>query len=400
MFIGHTRFSLYNPRSSSWKATNGRFTTPEEYEAYLYSDERLGPRCRIFLEYSLPQLQIAAKDHELVHVVSYSVNMPEKYKALLVQAVERFSFLELDEHGPTRRPTDLMSLAGKRAGPGDAFGTYRLDDDDLLTADYFDQVAAYVVPGNAGMQVSLASGYTALYEDGRFTNFRETYWPMLAIGLLSVHRFNVDGSVTSPAHAPHHLSDRSNPVILDARRPAYIWTRHTEQDTAMDYTPEDARAKVVSLMSQYPKAKQVLVDSLFPALMGSVVTPRVEVIFEGEAELAGPLAFRFSEPQNVFSVEIEAQFGEGAVQGNALVSLDLVDEMGAPVSPAGVTIAGVPVSANPSVGFYQYLDSVRGTRITSLDFDLPTGVLCAGIRIQHWKRRETMILLRSVTLST
>ena len=49
-FIGHTRFSLYQPGSTAWQASNkSKFRTPAEYQRYLYSAARLDARVDIFL---------------------------------------------------------------------------------------------------------------------------------------------------------------------------------------------------------------------------------------------------------------------------------------------------------------------------------------------------------------
>lgn len=402
LFIGQTRFSLFNPKSSSWRATNGRFSTPEEYEAYLYSDERLTVRCRIFLEQSLPQLEAAAKGYDLLHVVSYSGNMPRKFQRLLEEAAARYPFLVLDCHSDERRPTDLDALAREHVGAGGVYGTYRLDDDDLLTVDYFDQVAPYLRPENAGMQVSLASGFTALYRDGQYSNFRETYWPMLAIGLLSVCRVEADGSVVKPAHAPHHLSDRTNPVILDSRKPSYLWVRHLDQDTAMDFGADEALSKVMSSMARYPAAPyDTDIAAVFPSIKDDLRVLVRKPILSEETTLSGEMLFEFSEPTRDFALKVDAAFGDDAVPGNALVSLDLVTLDGYPLDPrsvlaAATAAAGVAISANPAVGFYRYLDTVPGRQSNSYEFSLPAGIQCRGIKIRHWKKQDTAIRLHSV----
>lgn len=400
LFIGHTRFSLFNPKSSSWRATNGRFATPEEYEAYLYSDERLTIRCKIFLEQSLPQLEAASKDHDLLHVVSYSGNLPAKFQQLLEDAADRFSFLVLDRHSEGRRPTDIDALARERLGGAGAFATYRLDDDDLLTVDYFNQVAPYVRPENAGMQVSLASGLTALYADGKYSNIRETYWPMLAIGLLSICRFDTDGSLVKPAHAPHHLSDRTNPVILDSRKTSYLWVRHVDQDTAMDFNPDEARAKLVASMSRFPAVNEYVdLANLFPVLAKNIRAPKREGLLSTPTDVVGEIRFSLATPANAFSLKIDALLGDDAVSSNALISLDLTDAAERPLAEAQIarlSAFGIATSSNPAVGPYRYLNTPPGRSLESYEFALPDGVLCRGFRLRRWKKADTAIRLHSI----
>lgn len=257
LFIGHTRFSLFNPNSPSWRASNNsRFKTVDEYKAHLYSDERLDIRCEIFLNHSMPQLALAAEKVRLRHVVSYSESLPQKYKDILQAAVERFPFLIMEERAHGRPFLDKDDLARELALPGEAFGVYRLDDDDLLPVDYFAQVAPYVTPSNAGFQVTLPIGASALYSDGEYRNIRKPYYSMLAIGLLDVCRLELDGSVTKPKNAPHHLSDRTNPVVADGRGIGWMWLRHASQDTSLDHGGSDnpdTMAKVLSQMNKYPE---------------------------------------------------------------------------------------------------------------------------------------------------
>lgn len=257
LFIGQTRFSLFNPDSPSWRASNNsRFNTVSEYQEYLYADSRLDIRCEIFLNHSMPQLELAARDVELVHIVSYSDSLPEKYKAILAEGAERFPFLRLEERAHGRTILTAKDVAVAAMPSHGAFGVFRLDDDDLLPVDYFDQVSPYVTAANAGMQVSLAVGATALYEDGVYTNIRNPYWPMLAIGLLDVCHLNEDGSVKTPLPAPHHRSDRTNPVIVDGRGLGWLWVRHASQDTSLDLggpANPDTLDRVVAQMAKYPE---------------------------------------------------------------------------------------------------------------------------------------------------
>lgn len=228
----------------------------DEYKEYLYADARLDVRCEIFLSHSMPQLELAAKEVDLVHVVSYSDSLPEKYKAILAEGAARFPFLRLEERAQGRKILTIEDIANDLMPGIGAFGVFRLDDDDLLPVDYFDQVTPYVTPANAGMQVSLAVGATALYQDGAYTNIRKPYWPMLAIGLLDVCNLNADGSVEKPLPAPHHMSDRTNPVIVDGRGLGWMWMRHVSQDTSLDHGGEsnpDTLAKVVAHMNKYPE---------------------------------------------------------------------------------------------------------------------------------------------------
>lgn len=72
------------------------FASSEDYKKHLYSDERLAVEPSLFFEFSLPLLAHAATGHPVIHTVSHSSSLPEKYVERLKAAAERHSFLRLD----------------------------------------------------------------------------------------------------------------------------------------------------------------------------------------------------------------------------------------------------------------------------------------------------------------
>ncbi|PWD50874.1 hypothetical protein C8046_09635 [Serinibacter arcticus] len=186
LFVGHTRFSLLQPDSGAWRASNGsRFSSHEDYRDYLFDPRRLGERTQIFVGEVLPQLAEGVRSHRVRHVVSYPVDLPEPFRSELEAAAERYPFVVLDRQGPdgwSRSPMDVAR--SELAADGGMFGFYRLDDDDLLTADYFDRMAAYVTEANTGFMVSFGAGITGLRTAEGYFNLRRCHYPMLAIGLL------------------------------------------------------------------------------------------------------------------------------------------------------------------------------------------------------------------------
>ena len=401
LFIGQTRFSLFHPQSSSWGATDGRFLTPEDYEVYLYSDERIGLRSDIFINQSLPQLALASKGFDLFHVVSYSAGLPAKFQRLLEDAAARYPFLVLDRQvsEPTVDPHDIAAEILDESGA--AYGVYRLDDDGLVSLDYFEQMSQYVTDANAGMQVSLATGITALCVDGNYSNFRASYWPMHSMGLLSIWRRDNDGSLIGPDDAQHNLSDRTNPVIVDARKPGYFWVRHLTQDTSIDDSPGMARGKLIENLQRYPSVSgDVDLGSIFPAIADRMIIPVNEQLLGTAANLSEVPILYLDRPSSLFSLRLDAYFGEAAVPKNALVSLLLMDTTGADLADdvliKALPEAGIALSGNPKVGFYRYIKTAPGRSVNSYEFALPEGVLCRGFIFQYWTNAETTIVLHSV----
>lgn len=272
-FVGHTRFSLFSPSSNSWVASrDGRFGSADEYRAYLFSDERLKPRADVFLNFTVPMLGLASRDHDFVHVVSFSDSLPDQYKARLEAAADEHHFLVLDEvpaGGSTRNVARIAREMMDRGGVDyrTPFGSMRLDDDDVLSADYFDQMASYITPDHVGYVVTLARGITAIYEGGRFYFARDAVFPLHSKGHLSVCAWGDPGHLRSPAPAAHIHSDRSNPVILDSRKVSHLWTRTLTQDGAL--LGADPAGSMLREMGRYPEAADDLLGA-FPILDGLI----------------------------------------------------------------------------------------------------------------------------------
>lgn len=277
VFIGHTRFSVYSPNSGAWVASNGSKMTDREYLEHLYSDERMEPRADIFFNYTLPMLSHAAQGkHAFRHLVTYSGLMPEKYKRQLQEAAREYKFLLLDElpasglGGQNVHKAARSILIQEKLPRTTPFGSLRLDDDDILSADYFDQMAQYITEAHVGYVVTLARGITALYEGGQFYFARDAVFPLHSKGHLSICRYDEAGVLHTPVGTAHNRSDRVNPVILDSRKFSHIWVRSVSQDTAL-HQVEQGRdgqlARIYRDMENYPAVNELWEDS-FPHVAG------------------------------------------------------------------------------------------------------------------------------------
>lgn len=244
VFIGHTRFSVHQYGHGSFQASRlgdgGVGFSEEQYTSWLYSAERLEPRADIFLNESIPQLAMASKKHRVAHIVSYSPSLPEVYKERLRDVANRYPFIRLNETTQPANATPPRGLVraaldhfGVTTGP---FGVYRLDDDDILSSDYFDRMAGYIISDHAGWWVSLGRGYSAVRVNGEYLFARELYYPKIALGLLVVAFIGDDGEIEY-LHAPKHtVVDQYAPTILDSRGPAIFHIRHKTQDSTVGGT--------------------------------------------------------------------------------------------------------------------------------------------------------------------
>lgn len=282
LFIGHTRFSLFSPESGAWIASNGsKFRTVEDYRDYLFSAERMDPRCEIFFNYTLPMLAIASEEYVFGHVVSFSDTLPDRYQTRLSEAAKNFPFLILDrvEAGGgmmnvARAARRLMASAGMPLTT--VYGSLRLDDDDILSADYFEQMARHITLDKVGHVISLSRGVTAMHAGGRFYYARDAVLPLHSKGHLGVCRFDEAGNFHAPVGGPHNEADKVNPVIIDGSKFSHIWVRSTTQDTSLyqlGKSKADMLDRIYIDMNQYP-VLEADVDKAFPALAGLLYTEK------------------------------------------------------------------------------------------------------------------------------
>lgn len=281
-FVGRTRFSLFMPQDPSWQLTKSRDKQDEQaieaYRAELYDDSRLRMRTEIFLEHTVPALQAAAdrSGHTVIHVVSFSQSLPAPYKKQLAEAAKEYPVLHLDERPDGAGGSSLAELARPKVQPGEVFGLYRLDDDDVLPTNFFDLVARLMRPAMVGMLVSLPRGLEAITHKGKVYMVREGYYAMHSLGLMQVCAFSEDGKLCAPEPSPHEKSDRANPVVIDSRSIGYLRFNHASQDHRLAYlsrdgvaasTTADELAAVAARMEHLPAWKDwAMLEQLFPTV--------------------------------------------------------------------------------------------------------------------------------------
>lgn len=273
LFVGHTRFSVHQFGSRYFNATRdddaGAGFTEEQYTEWLYSDERMDPRTEIFTQLSLPQLEQAAENFNVVHYVSYSPSLPQRHKDALRDAAEAYDFLELNETDKTVSSTPtkrlIRSAAEKHGLSSGPIGVYRLDDDDVLSINYFHLMAPYVRRSHIGWWVSQGLGVAALRVDDLFVYARDYYYPKSAFGPLCIAGYD-RGEVTHTKAPKHTVMDHSNPTILDSREPAYFHIRHRGQDSTLGGKPVPFYPEAMMRIRSEGPADLESVSKLFPLL--------------------------------------------------------------------------------------------------------------------------------------
>lgn len=402
MFVGQTRFSIYNPGSGAWKSSSKTDSnTEDDFAEYLYSDSRLAPRAEIFFNYSLPMLAQAAERHRLLHIISYSSNLPEKYRDQLKSAALAHPFIVLDEKEPGEQASSWMELVPSNLAIGDIVGAYRLDDDDLLASDFFDRMSQYLDPAFAGMWVSFANGYTAVLSDGVVVNPRQLTWPKIAIGLTGIYRKDPDQTFSGPSlRGGHNRVDQNSPVILDSREPSFLWLRSAGQDSLVNVPVGEREQTVLDQLKEYDFADETEFKALFPQVT-QVKFPRVLEFKKGCTVTGEPEQFDFDSPARKFAIRYSYRCDSVVDHRHYLLKFDLRGRNGV-LNDASRNIGDLPKiegishSPNPDVGFFKYLPLRRGRGSGRVAVDLPPGLECHGIEIREWKKPHTPLRIASL----
>lgn len=403
-FIGHTRYSLWKPGSSKWRATNGsRFQSEEEYREYLFSEGRLALRSEIFLNRSLPALAIASENFNFKHVVSFSSELPSRYKNQLLNAAKKYDFLLLDEQNTTDSGISVDELAESIFPKNSPYAVFRLDDDDILATNFFDLLKPYVRTEFAGMQVSMPSGFTGIIEGSRFRNIASMYSPLIALGLAGIHWKSPEGDLIAPRWVSHPKSDRANPVIMDARNPVYFRGLHLGNDTGITRDGTSAMQEAYKELGRYRPVTSVeleLFESLFPTMKEGVVKYTEELLFEGLHLLEEEVKFLLPSPMQRFSIHGSFRFSEHPGKLNSLLRFELRNSNNEIVTDSQLKTVGLAYSKSPKAGYFRYIYSQAGEVLTRGDIELPEGIFCTAVTLVRWGSENTEIILERLSVQS
>ena len=396
MVVGHTRFSLFVPDSASWRASNEQTGFSEdEYRDYLYGDARLSLRTDIFLNHTVPTLAKGAEGFDVKHVVSFSESLPEKFKEQLQEASNKFDVLHLDELPDGDSGWTAVRRCVQAAGIKGTFGRYRLDDDDVLSAHYFQTTAPYIKPEFEGMLVSMPLGIEAVYADGQFFHLREAHTPMNSMGLMSICSVKENGTVEEPQSGPHDKSDRYAPVILDASQVGYLRAIHAGQDNAMRHEPGVVMARLMENMAAFPPFTDVAaLEAAFPTVakqMQSTNTPLSidDTVGSGQHYLLQPASGDVS-----FVILGESEW---ELDNELLVSLWIEDSRGRRV-PSYKMVEGFAASNNPSIGHFAYVPTENGSFRALVSLHLEHGYILRGFRILAQNERAERVRVSKIVM--
>lgn len=387
MLYGVTRFSLFTPGSNNWKAS--KYKNEDEYISYLFSKERLSCRFDILEKHTLPNLEKSKNKAGIYykHIFMVSEKLPEWAMARLNKITANYDFIVVTQggtgdayiHALSYAKEDLRRYKNKII----PFGVFLLDDDDILPNDYFDVMRQYINLGDVGRVISMPLGYTAIFNNGVYSNFRKSYYPKLNIGMMSVCLYNgvIDG-ITYPIRGEHTKIDYNSPVIIDSRQPAYIWSRHVEQDTFIG-NEHHGLSKLKKELDKYIELNCTDVTELSNRF-------NIKINFEG-CLITQELNYIESQQNGEVCIDYIVESDGCQTNNSALFTFVFKEDV-------TENINGLTLSPNPNIGFYRYLQTKQGKNQESIKFKVPEGNTLLRIGIARWGSNIGTVKIENISI--
>lgn len=238
MYIITTRFSIITKQTQShWRIGRVSF---DEYVNQILDDGRLHERANLFFNYVVPSIIENSKIYAIKHILLTSVLLPQWLKDELNKLPKNiFSvhYFGVDDK------VDLRSIITETLiDSHDCYGdkdlsyvaSIRLDDDDILSPNYFECMSNYLCEQFSGFHVSFSSGICGLFNQ-TYKKFNKERLVLSALGLAYIIKYDIQNkTILTPACYPmgsHPLVDTRAPTIIDGRNITWIHTQSISSDT-------------------------------------------------------------------------------------------------------------------------------------------------------------------------
>lgn len=398
--VGITRFSVASPKGSGLNLKNK--LDADQYLKELFDEHRLRERAFIFGELASPIYQTFSEKYNYTHLVQYSSNLPQKWKDWLYHLSDRFSVIRptvADNKDMVDSVRDHVRSLGKNFRG--EFCWFRIDDDDILSVDWMDQLSNYIRPENVGMAVVFPNVLSAMYVAGTVVTTRVTWMPNFSAGQAFICRANnLLDTLEAPPMLSHPTVDRHLPTISLGTFRSTFRTVHPLQDTAVSGSKVGSKlANLQATLSKSPAVSRQEVVQSFPTvepLLNKAGDGRLSITrhlapynwtslesmlsawpkeafvrmdysfeYEGQPHELTTVSFRMSNPESVaghfprddslgdYRRVYPDRFGHGSIllylpDPNALTAIRLDTQPGKPrINAANITLT---VSTTPKIG--------------------------------------------------
>ena len=235
--ILYTRFSLISKLQEFWLVHKKNMDF-DMYKQMILDKSRLKNRCDIFFNYQLPSLMMASKKYHIHQYVMTTTYLPNEIKDKMLEAQEKYTFLHVDFFDENTMPDLKMHFTNYLINCGEDNITAcisRLDDDDILHVNFFNNIQKYMSDAFIGFCVSFSCGYIAFY-DKRFVKFAKYRYLNNSVGLSYIAKFSNKKFITPYYFVPgnHTLIDTKVPCINDGTFNAFIYTMNGNNSSFND----------------------------------------------------------------------------------------------------------------------------------------------------------------------
>ncbi|EFD0540265.1 hypothetical protein GUU61_23385 [Escherichia coli] len=228
-----------NSTLSAWRISSN--CSINEVIKRVFEEKRLRSRTNIFINYSLPLLDSASKTRNIRHVVVTSTFLPEWCKEELNKSANQYSWLDIIYVDPVEgyNLNNQISKAAEKLSKKSTcdeiiIASLRLDDDDLLSKNYFETIDLYHDDAYVDFCISTPHGYRGLYDGENYSVISHENIPNNAYGMALIARYSSNNKkFTSNYCFPpgtHIDMDKRVPVILDGRKKTYLRTMGRDND--------------------------------------------------------------------------------------------------------------------------------------------------------------------------
>ncbi|WP_421255208.1 glycosyltransferase [Aeromonas sp. 600282] len=334
-YIILTRFSVIMKSTlSAWRISSN--SDIKDVVNRVFEEKRLRSRTNIFTRHSLPIIDVASKTRNIKHIVVTSTLLPDWCKKELDESSNKYDWLDIVYVDPDTgynlnreisKAADKLSK--KLAQENIIIASLRLDDDDLLSSNYFETIDQYQKSEFVDYCISTPRGYRGLYDGDKYLCFSYENIPNNAYGMAIITSYSLkNSSFTSQYLFPpgtHIDMDKRIPVILDGRKHTFLRTMGRDNDgfsLGSSYAYEDELSQIRKKHFPNPISETEEVESLFG------VTGEKISIFEYLSELV-----TFKNNNIIISynknkeIDIEMAFYLIDLNGNKIITTNYSDEL-------------------------------------------------------------------------
>ncbi|KUP93425.1 putative rhamnosyl transferase [Tritonibacter horizontis] len=205
----------------------------EERIAFLYNEERLEERFRLFEAVALPCLREQTDpDFHLIIVIGDS--LPARHESRLRDLVADMPQIEIQKHAPQQqRPIMKEILNAARRDPAAPCLQFRYDDDDAVSVDFIERLrqtiddCAGLVARHRAVAVDFNMGYVAEFgPDGISASEIHRPYYVAALGM-----YVRSGAPLTIMNFAHEKILRFMPTITLADAPMFVRGHHSSNDS-------------------------------------------------------------------------------------------------------------------------------------------------------------------------